>query len=386
MQEQVTTITTSLIHASMSLFSPSFLALSKQSSHLFPTLLDPVTVSNSPATNSLLSLPPEIIVLILRPLLILPFTIPILRHLTSPHRCHLARCTLPPCSGELHYYRPSTSIMLTCRSLYSLGGSLYYHNNHFASSIESLPRLVADLPPWALLEIRSLEIRCCEQFADWSLWPLLASFRGLERLILAPPTMQQWNSLSGMRHVRGVAPTIVQRAGRGALGIIIRGSDPDLIAAVSRHEEKEAYSAMEEVVMRRMPRLTGFGIVRDPRTWNVFSPGSGVVMEANNREVETAVVSLIHRREREKGGACECQHFIPGEGSCCNKCPLKEWEVEGVYSPLEADMRRWKPLEAKSWDWSLAFGNASCESFLEEIVWGVNNVRIMRRLNDDSRP
>jgi len=187
--------------------------------------------------------------------------------------------------------------------------------------------------------------------------------------------------------VRGVAPTIVQRAGRGALGIIIRGSDPDLIAAVSRHEEKEAYSAMEEVVMRRMPRLTGFGIVRrEPRIWNVSSPGSGAVMEATNREVETAVVLLIHRREREKGGACECQHVIPGEEFCCNKCPLKEWEVEGAYRPLKANMRRWKPLEAESWDWSLAFGNASCEPFLEENVWGVNNVRIMRRLNDDSRP
>jgi len=199
--------------------------------------------------------------------------------------------------------------------------------------------------------------------------------------------MQQWNSLSGMKHLKGIAPLTLQCAGHAGSGDVVRGSDPDLMAAVSRDEEKEAYFAMEEAVMRRMPRLTGFWIVRrDPRTLNVFNPGSEAVMEANNREVEKAVVLLIHRREREKGGACECQHVIPGEGFCCNKCPLKEWEVEGAYRPLEADMRRWKPLEAKSWDWSLAFGNASREPFLEENFWGVNNVRIMRRLNDDSRP
>ncbi len=293
----------------------------------------------------------------------------------------------PPNFGELHSYLQSTSIIFTCRSLYSLGGSLYYHNNHFAISIASLPRLIVDLSPGALLEIRSLEVQCCERFADWSLWPLLANFRGLERLILAPPMMQQWNSLSGMKHLKGIAPLTVQCAGHAGSGDVVRGSDPELMAAVSRHAEKEAYIAMEEVVMRRIPRLTGFGIVRrDSRTWNVFSPGSGAVMEANNREVETAVVSLIHRREMEKGGACECQHVIPGEGFCCNRCPLKEWEVEGTYRPLEADIRRWKPLEAMSWDWSLAFGNALCEPFLEEIVWGVNNVRIMRRLDDEPRP
>lgn len=134
--------------------------------------------------------------------------------------------------------------------------------------------------------------------------------------------MQQWNSLSGMRHVRGVAPEIVQGAGRGALGITIRGSDPDLMAAVSR--QKEAYLAMEEAVMRHMPRLTGFWIVRrDPGTLNVFNRRSEAMMEANNREVETAVVCLIHRRERDKGGACECQHIITREDFCCNKCPLK---------------------------------------------------------------
>jgi len=287
----------------------------------------------------------------------------------------------PPNFGELHSYLQSTSIIFTCRSLYSLGGSLYYHNNHFAISIASLPRLIVDLSPGALLEIRSLEVQCCERFADWSLWPLLANFRGLERLILAPPMMQQWNSLSGMKHLKGIAPLTVQRAGRSALGIIIRGSDPDLIAAVSRHEEKEAYSAMEEAVMRRMPRLTGFWIVRrDPGTLNVFNRGSEAMMEANNREVETAVMCLTHRRERDKGGACECQHIIMREDFCCNKCPLKGWEVAGEYRPLEADMRRWKPLKAKP------CGNTSYEPFLEEDVWGVDNTRIMRRLNDNCRP
>lgn len=373
----------------LSLSPLSFFTHSGRPFHLFPTPLTLLTIPTSPATPPLLSLPPEILILILQPLLIFPFTVPIIRHwdLTSPHRYCIVRDISPPTFGELHCYLQSTSVIYTCRSLYSLGGSLYYHNNHFAISIDSLPRLIVDLPPGALSEIRSLEVQCCERFADWSLWPLLADFRGLERLILAPPIMQQWNSLSGMKHLKGIAPLTLQCAGHAGSGDVVRGSDPDLMAAVSRDEEKEAYFAMEEAVMRRMPRLTGFWIVRrDPRTLNVFNPGSEAVMEANNREVEKAVVLLIHRREREKGGACECQHVIPGEGFCCNKCPLKEWEVEGAYRPLEADMRRWKPLEAKSWDWSLAFGNASREPFLEENFWGVNNVRIMRRLNDDSRP
>jgi len=137
--------------------------------------------------------------------------------------------------------------------------------------------------------------------------------------------MQQWNSLSEMRHVRGVAPEIVQGARRDALGITIRGSDPDLMAAMSCHEEKEAYLAMEEAMMRRMPRLTSFWIVRrDPGTLNVFNRESEAMMEVNNREVETAVVCLIHRRIRDKGGAYECQHIITREDFCCNKCPLKE--------------------------------------------------------------
>lgn len=190
-----------------------------------------------------------------------------------------------------------------------------------------------------------------------------------------------------MRHVKGIAPVGVQRGGCGALGVIVRGSDPDLMAAVSRHEEQEAYLAMEEAVTWRLPRLTGFAIVRrNIRTWHTFFPGSDAVIDANNREVETLVVLLIHRRERENGGACECQHVITVEEFCCNKCPLKGWEVEGAYRPLDADMRSWKPLEAKSWDWMSAFGNVSWEPFLEENVWGVNNARIMRRLNDTSRP
>jgi len=192
--------------------------------------------------------------------------------------------------------------------------------------------------------------------------------------------MHQWSSLSGMRHVRGVAPLIVQRAGNSGLGGIVRGSDPGLMAAVSRDEEKEVYFAMEEAVMRRMPQLTGFWIVRrDPRVLSV-------VNEENIREVETAVLWLIHRREREKGGACECQHIITRKEFCCHKCPLKGWEVEGEYRPFKADMRRWKPSKVKPKDWTSAFGNVSYEPFLEEDVWGHDNVRIMRRLNDNSRP
>lgn len=184
-----------------------------------------------------------------------------------------------------------------------------------------------------------------------------------------------------MRHERGVAPLMAQCAGQASPSDVVAGSDPDLMAAVSRDEETDANRAMEETVMRRMPRLTGFWIVR--RDAQI---GIGAVREANNREVETAVVWLIHRREREKGGACECKQMITHEEFCCYKCPLKAWEVEGKYRPLERDIGRWKSLEARSCDWTSAIDDASYEPFLEEEVWGVDNERIMQRLYEQICP
>lgn len=138
--------------------------------------------------------------------------------------------------------------------------------------------------------------------------------------------------------------------------------------------------------MRRMPRLTGFWIVRrDARTSDLSNTGSGAKGEFNNREVETAVVWLIHRREREKGRACECKQMITHEEFCCEQCPLKAWEVDGKYRPLDGDIKRWKSSEARSRESSAAIRDAEYESFLKEEVWGVDNTQIIQRLIEKNR-
>lgn len=343
-----------------------------------------------PQASPLLTLPPEILIMIIQPLLVSPLTVPLHRHWDSydsyswnPYHDFFL--------SELHTHRLSTGVLFTCRHLYALGCSVYYQDNHFAVSIRSLQQFVSCFPQQTLSKIRSLEIRCSERFADWPLWPLLAALSGLERVIFDPSAIQQWNWVSGMTHLRGVAPLAVRRAGYRSLGDVVWNSDPSAMAAVSPKEEAAARDARTEVVLRCMPRLTGFWIIRRYPSL-IYSrqssnSESGVVRERNHREVEMAVKGLIHRREREKGGECKCEHTAQEE-FCCQKRPLRAWEWEGKYAPMEAEMRRWQLPEPKSWDRTSSFGNPSYESFLddEEHVWGKENSRIMRRLHEACQP
>ena len=152
-----------------------------------------------------------------------------------------------------------------------------------------------------------------------------------------------------MEYRVGVVPQLVGRAGHRGLGDVVRNCDPAAVAAVSVEEEAASREEMTEVFMRCMPRLTGFWIIRRTRSGDRYNAESAETRERNHRDVEAVAIDLIHRRESEKGGTCQCKHTAE-EAFCCQDCPLRQWELEGKYAPMEVEMRRWKPPEAAPGD------------------------------------
>lgn len=340
--------------------------------------------------SPLLSFPPEILIEILRYLLISPLIVPLVLHnrldaFGGMYSLDLSwtQGTCPFQPSELFRYRPSTGVLYTCRYLYATGSPIYYGANHFAIGMVRLPRFVSDFSVPALSKIRSLEVRSKEPVTDWPIQPLLEKFSGLERLIVDPPFIGKWHHFSGMKHAQGVPPSIIQR-GRAD---VLKHSDPVAMADVTLDAEATASSALEDLILRHLPRLTGFWIKsRWSGDCDDSNPGFAAIRAESERELAAAVVTLIHQRERQQGGGCACQHTV-FEDICCNECPLKPWKVRGKYRPMEAKMGNWTPPDPRPWDESSNFGfsgDAPFESFVKEDVWGAENTQIMHRLYENS--
>ena len=387
---------------------PSFTSLipspPSQASDASPSTPTPTPTSISPNTYKpcpLLSLPLEILLMILRSLLLSPFPIPLSQKCRQPYGSVEALHPWPIqphpnvswTPEELYRHPPSTGILFTCRALYTIGSEIYYPRNDFVIRIGCLRRFIAKIPRRVLFEIRSLEVRCEEQFADWELWPLLSEFRGLERLAVEPPrglTHMRWNHFSGMTHVPGGAPETIVRAGHNSSGDILKDVCAVTAAEVSPGEQARAQSTMEEVVRERTPKLTRFWIKRresDSRVSCCQSPFSNRLtnprdlVEANNRAVEFDVMAAICLREQDATGMCTSEHTVKEE-FCCEEYLSRMRKVDREYRPMEARLLPSRRSEnVKPWE-GVAFGlpeDGWREGWLEEDVWGVDNTKILRR-------
>ena len=409
--------------------------------------------STSFSSSRLLSLPTELLLQILLPLIISPFPVPLsltcctrrsantaflLLHPSYHHSCPWSFAQTPSSSSSSssysEYHRrhsesyPTTSIIFTCRQLYALCAPIYYSSNHFTISVPYIRRFTESFPTTTLSLITSLEVHLADRFLDWPLVPLLTPFKGLTRLLIRGPEKfpPPWNHFCGIVHQPGRPTALISRAGYGSQGDVLRGLDDEQKADISLGEEFFIKTEIETLILEHLPCLTGFSIlpycppISRPsprfnfslsRAWPPsISSDEKTFGRRTIQDLDKQIRSLACERERrknrgERGNSCRCKRHGLGREFCCKGCPLREWEVFsdddeergwGYYAPAAKPMKRfWSPPDPPSpsslaptvggilqereeiqrqremeyvWD----------ERFLEEDVWGLDNMVIMR--------